>query len=155
MITAIDTNICLDILIPDEHHCLNSKKLLDEHVERGQLIISDIVYAELASLFSSEKELGTFLSDTGTELVHSGEKALCIAGNRWNEYAKDKKRSLQCPRCGKGITVTCQHCRSSITFRQRILSDFIIGAHALVHADVLLSRDRGFYKTYFKDLRIC
>ncbi len=154
MITAVDTNIFLDILIPDENYYFNSKKLLDEHVERGQLIISEIVYAELASLFSSEKEMRAFLSDTGTKLTQSSEKALCIAGNRWNEYAKDKKRSLQCPRCGKGITVTCQHCHSSITFRQRILSDFIIGAHALVHADLLLSRDRGFYKTYFKDLSI-
>lgn len=98
MITAIDTNIFLDILIPDENYCFNSKKLLDEHVERGQLITSEIVCVELASLFLSEKELKTFLSDTGTELVHSGEKALSIAGNRWNQYAKDKKRSLQCPR---------------------------------------------------------
>ena len=55
MITAVDTNIFLDILIPDENHYFNSKKLLDEHVERGQLIISEIVYAKLASLFSSEK----------------------------------------------------------------------------------------------------
>ena len=69
---------------------LCQQKLLDEHVERGQLIISEIVYAELASLFSSEKELSAFLSDTGTKLTQSGEKALCIAGNRWNEYAKDK-----------------------------------------------------------------
>ncbi|NUO10164.1 MAG: type II toxin-antitoxin system VapC family toxin [Candidatus Brocadia sp.] len=74
MITAVDTNIFLDILIPDENYYFNSKQLLDEHVERGQLIISEIVYAELASLFLSEKELRTFLSDTGTELVYSGEK---------------------------------------------------------------------------------
>jgi predicted nucleic acid-binding protein len=38
--------------------------------------------------------------------------------------------------------------------RQHIISDFIIGAHALTQAELLLSRDRGFYKKYFKDLRI-
>ena len=92
MITAVDTNIFLDILIPDENHYFNSKKLLDEHVESGQLIISEIVYAELASLFSSEKEMRVFLSDTGTKLTQSSEKALCIAGNRWNEYAKEKRK---------------------------------------------------------------
>jgi len=39
VITAVDTNIFLDILIPDKNYYFNSKKLLDEHVERGQLKI--------------------------------------------------------------------------------------------------------------------
>ena len=50
MITAIDTNILLDILIPDEEFMLNSKRLLDKYAERGQLIISEIVYTELGPL---------------------------------------------------------------------------------------------------------
>jgi predicted nucleic acid-binding protein len=32
-------------------------------------------------------------------------------------------------------------------------SDFI-GAHARFHADLLLTRDRGFYKEFFPSLRI-
>ena len=38
--------------------------------------------------------------------------------------------------------------------RGRILADFIIGAHARLKADRLLSRDRGFYGAYFKGLRL-
>ena len=34
------------------------------------------------------------------------------------------------------------------------LVDFIIGAHALEHADCILSRDLGMYKTYFSDLKV-
>ncbi|MBI3592001.1 MAG: type II toxin-antitoxin system VapC family toxin [Nitrospirae bacterium] len=142
MITAVDTNILLDILIPDETHCEKSKSLLDEHIGKGQLMICEIVYAELASQFVSEKELKEFLSDTGIRLVHSNEETLYTAGERWRGYAKNRKPAV------------CRKCNSPIQLRQRVLSDFIIGAHAVINADLLLSRDRGFYKTYFTDLKV-
>ena len=154
MITAIDTNILLDILIPDQTHFAPSKKLLDEYVAKGQLIICELVYAELASQFLDEQELQAFLSETGIRIVASSEKALHLAGRSWKAYVRNKKITLQCHVCGKAISLTCPECKSPIKHRQHIISDFIIGAHALAHAELLLSRDRGFYKTYFKDLRI-
>ncbi len=154
MITAIDTNILLDILIPDEKFFQRSKKIIDKYISKGQLIICEIVYAELASQFPSEKELKDFLSDTSIRLIYSDEKSLILAGEKWKAYSKNRENKLQCPTCGKKMPVYCPECKKTISFRQHIISDFIIGAHALMHAELLLSRDRGFYKTYFKALRI-
>ena len=36
--------------------------------------------------------------------------------------------------------------------RNRILTDFLIGAHAVAKADAFPSRDRGFYASYFPEL---
>ncbi len=154
MISAIDTNILLDILIPDEAHSLNSKRLLDRCLGKGQLVICEIVYAELSSQFPSEGELRNFLSETGIRLIPSSREVLYLAGERWRMHTRKRERTIQCSHCGGKISVTCPKCDKTVTLRDRILGDFIIGAHALLHAELFLTRDRGFYHTYFKELRI-
>jgi len=154
MITAIDTNILLDILIPDETYLTSSKKILNEYLSKGQLIICEFVYAELASQFSDEQKLHDFFSDTGIRMMPSNKEVLYRAGNAWKEYVRNRKIALECSNCGKAIHVTCPECKLAVKFRQHIISDFIIGAHALIYAKLLLTRDRGFYKTYFKDLKL-
>ena len=155
MITAVDTNIILDVLIPDEPFSQSSKQLLDHYLSKGKLVICEIVFAELAAQFLSEEDLNLFLADTGMELVHSNEKALYVAGTRWAEYARKGARSrFSCGKCGHVFESTCPQCRASLTKRLHVLADFLIGAHALAHADCILSRDLGVYKTYFTDLKV-
>ena len=155
MITAVDTNIILDILIPDEPFGDSSKQLLDLHLSQGRLILCEVVFAELAAHFLSEAVLKTFLAETGISLTHSNEKPLSIAGTRWATYARQGGRnSFSCSACGSTFAAICPKCKAAATKRLHVLADFLIGAHALVHADRILSRDLGVYKTYFKDLKV-
>jgi len=63
MITAVDTNILLDVFLPDKRFVADSSKLLKSAYDEGALIICDIVYAELVPQFNDRKSLDRTLSE--------------------------------------------------------------------------------------------
>jgi len=130
MISAIDTNIFLDILLPNEEFYDSSSDALQMAATLGSLVICDIVYAELSVHFASQRECDTFLRTNEIRVQPLNQEALFLAGRKWRTYRK---------KGGK---------------RTRILADFLIGAHAQIQASRLLSRDRGFYSELFPSLRV-
>jgi len=155
MTTAVDTNILLDILLPDEEFIEQSRAKLVKSHEDGPVIISEIVYSELASQFPDKNSLNTFLDDVGIGLILSHSDALYLAGKKWANYPRQRPRHyLICPSCGEKVLCKCSTCGKLISRRQHIISDFIIGAHATEHANRLLTRDRSIYKKYFPKLKL-
>ena len=154
MVSAVDTNILLDILLPDPRFLEPSKELLRKAVLGGKVIISEIVYAELSAQFSRQEELDAFLGDMGIIVQPSNRAALREAARAWLRYIRRRGKELLCHKCGFRKLVKCERCREIISTRQHIISDFLVGGHALVLADTLLTRDRGFYRTYFTELKL-
>jgi len=68
MITAIDTNILLDIFLPNERFAAVSAKLLKLAYNKGALIICDIVYAELVPQFQDRQRLDNTLATINVSL---------------------------------------------------------------------------------------
>ena len=154
MISAVDTNILLDILIPKAPHGDASERGLADALRAGAVVICEPVYAELAAHFVEQAPLDRFLADAAIRLQPSGPDALFAAGTAWSEYLRRRPAPLACPQCGAAQEVRCAQCRASVQTRQHVMADFLIGAHALVHGDRLLTRDRGYYATYFSDLTL-
>jgi predicted nucleic acid-binding protein len=86
------------------------------------------VYAELVPQFEDRATLGKALAKLSIETSPLDDEVAFQAGQKWREY------------------------RAAGGPRERIISDFIIGAHAMLKADRFLTRDRGFYRVYYPEL---
>ena len=154
MTIAIDSNVLLEMLTPGEASAQQSRQQLQSAAATERLVISEPVYAEVGVEFADRTAFDRFLADLTIEVLPSGEDALFAASQAWARYRMRQRAELFCPVCGTRQAVVCQNCGAAIRARQHVVADFIIGAHAVVHANRLLTRDRGYYGTYFPELEL-
>lgn len=155
MITAVDTNALLALLYEDEYADASEAALRDAYQD-GKVVITPVVYAELAAdgNFETTAELDQFLADLSIRLVEPSRAALFQAGEQFQQYTDRRPDGLQCPSCATKQTVDCVECGESLGPRQHIAADFLIGGHATVDGDGLVSFDTAFYETYFPSLSV-
>ena len=129
MITAVDTNVLLDLFRTDSRFHSLSREWLRRAYDRGAVIVCDLVYAELVPAFPSRASLDGALREIGAALSPIDSSIAYEAGVRWKQY------------------------RAAGGSRERIITDFLIGAHAVATADSFLTRDRGVFSAYFPELK--
>lgn len=135
--TSIDTNVLIYLLNQDS--ALNQRALagIENSRKNGPLVVSGPVYAELLGLPSrTQAILDELFSFGGIEIEWRFDEAVWrAAGLAFQGYvARRLANTGELPR--------------------RILTDFLIGAHALVRGHALLTTDSKHYASAFPALQI-
>lgn len=130
MITAVDTSVLLDVFFDDPRFGQASADALRQCLREGALQVCPVVWAEVRAAFEDDETFGRTLATLGVTYAEFSADAAALSGVIWQSYRRAG---------GK---------------RERIMADFMIGAHALKHCDRLLSRDAGFFRNYFSGLTV-
>jgi len=135
--TSIDSNIIIALWRQDDPLNGIAATMLNQSRIQGGLVISAPVYAELmGDPRRTESELNMFLRETGISIDWTlDERTWREAGRAYQGYVARRR------------TETGTHPR-------RILTDFLIGAHALVHNYSLLTFDLRLFTAAFPALAI-
>lgn len=130
MITAVDANVIIDVLSGDERFADPSARSLHRCAREGRVVSGGSALVEILTGFD-EPDVG--LARVAAMGVHH------LALNERGALAAARAR---------------QRARAGGVLRERLLPDFLIGGHALAQADRLLTRDGGFYRRWFRDLKV-
>ena len=125
-----DSCILMDVISEDPAWRDWSERLLLDCMAQGVVVINSIIYAELTAGFTRIEDLGKRLPASAFEREEVPWEAAFLAGQCFRAYR-----------------------RRSGTKRSP-LSDFYIGAHALVRGYTLITRDAARFRTYFPQLRL-
>ena len=136
MTSAVDTSV-ISAIWTDQPGTELADTLLDESLQRGILMISGIVFAELLAHPGTNAGFAEdFFEKARIEIDYATDRAV------WREAGLRYRAS--------GV----RRRKATHASPRRMLADFVIGAHALLRADRLITFNGADFRRDFPELRI-
>jgi predicted nucleic acid-binding protein len=129
-VIAVDSSVLLDVLTDDPRFADASESCLGEALAHNDLVVCDAVVAEVQTLRETRDTAMDTLALLGLRYLPTTEQAAVRAGHMQRRFRDRGGR------------------------RERVVADFLIGAHALLQCSGLITRDDGFFRDYFKGLKV-
>jgi predicted nucleic acid-binding protein len=127
---AVDSSVLLDVLTEDAKFAAASAKAIEQALGNGDLVVCDAVVAEVQTMLATSESTMDVLDEYGIHYLPTTEQAAVRAGFMHRRFRDRGGR------------------------RERVVADFLIGAHALLQCNALITRDAGFFRDYFKGLKV-
>lgn len=128
---AIDSPVIVDLLA-DGPQADAAEACLRQCLSNGPVVVCDVALAEICSALKDGSEALVALEEMSIRFSALESKSALRAGEMQRRYRQ----------------------RGSAGVRARAVPDFLIGAHALLQCDGLITRDDRFYRDYFKGLKL-
>lgn len=126
---AADSSVLID-LIGGGDHAAAAAQAVRQALHKGPVVLCEVALAELCTALKGGAEVLQHIEEAGITYSAMDAKSALRAGEMQRRYRQ------------RGGT------------RSRTVADFLIGAHAMMQCDALITRDDGFYRDYFKGLKI-
>ena len=127
---AIDSSVIIDLLAGDGAAAESAEVALRSSLGVGPVVMCDVVVAEVTAALRDGAEALGALEELGIRYAAVESKSAVRAGEMHRRYRQ------------RGAN------------RQRTVPDFLVGAHALLQCNALITRDGGFFRDYFKGLKV-
>jgi predicted nucleic acid-binding protein len=134
-VIAIDSSVLID-LIGGDARALAAEETVRAALDHGPVVACDVVIGEVVAGLGQGSILLDALDESGISFVPLELRAAVRAGEmqrRYKERVRGGKEQDTLPRS---------------------VPDFLIGAHALLQCTGLITRDAGFFRDYFKGLKV-
>ena len=132
---AIDSSVLID-LIGGDVRAAAAEDSVRQALAKGPVVVCDVVVSEIVAGLGFGAELFDVLEEAGIRFSATESRAAVRAGEMQRRYKQRLKAE------------------GSVLASPRTVPDFLIGAHALLQCSGLITRDAGFFRDYFKGLKV-